>query len=167
MNSACIIAACAAASRRASDQQKNNYAQYFTKDFDLYYRVVFRKYFYFEEITLVTPIESPCYFGSIYAPIKFDTVIKPVRVPAKTMVITYSFPVRASKCKNGIDNYVKENLELFTSSSVWCFSEQQAIDKYIQELNRELKIKVEPESFRYTTQYCWEIELENKSKKND
>lgn len=167
MNSACLIAACAAASRRASEQQKNSYAQYFTKDFDLYYRVIFRKYFYFEEMLLVTPIESPCYLGSVYAPIKFDAAIKPVKVPAKTLAVAYSFPVRASKCKNGIDNYVKENLELFTSSSVWHFSEQQAIEKYTEELRKELNIEVEPESFRYTTQYCWEIELENRGDKDD
>ena len=167
MNSACLIAACASASRRASEQQQNNYARYFTKDFDMYYRVTFRKYFYFEEMFLVTPIESPCYFGSIYAPVKFDTVIKPIRVPTKTLAVAYSFPVRASKCPNGIDAYVRENLERFTTSTIWFNSDKEALDKYISELRNDFNIDADPSSFKYTTQFCWDIELEKRGKDND
>lgn len=160
MNSACIIAACAANGRLSSEQRRKEdmYTQYFTKDFEFYYKVRLRKYYHFEPMTLVTPIDAPCYVGSIYAPVKFDVMLSPVHIEARSIAVEQIFSVRADKCKNGVDNYIKDNLERFTTSNVWFDSDRQAVDLYITELNKRYDIDLDPKALKYTNQFCWEVE---------
>jgi hypothetical protein len=163
MNSACIIAACAANGRATTTKQShNNYAHYFTKDFELYYVIKLRKYYHFEPMTLVTPEESPCYIGSIYAPVKLDVMLKPVFLDAKTIAIEHQFSIRADKCVGGVDDFVKNNLERLTTSGVWYDSDDQVLNKYISEINRKYNIDLDRSSLKYTNQFCWEIEPESR-----
>lgn len=139
MNSACIIAACAAASRAAqrSDKKANGNAR---NNIEIYYKVKLRKYYYFDEMTLViTP-----YF-------------KPVKVPARTVGIEHVFTVPASRCPNGIDRYIKENLKTFDESSLWKSYDNKVIFKYIDELNEEFRIDLDPSSLTYKSQFYWEV----------
>jgi Holliday junction resolvase RusA-like endonuclease len=113
-------------------------------------------------MTLVTPEESPCYIGSIYAPIKLDVMLKPVFLDAKTIAIEHQFSIRADKCVGGVDNFVKNNLERLTTSGVWYDSDDQALDMYISEINRKYNIDLDRSSLKYTNQFCWEIEPESR-----
>lgn len=160
MNSACIIAACAVNSRLSQEQKRREdmYTQYFTKDFDLYYNIRFRKYYHFERVTLVKPDYEPFYVGSIYAPVKYDVMLHTVEVEPKSIVVERQFTIRASKCTNGVDNYIKDNLEYFTTSGLWFDSDRQAIDLYVNELNKKYDIDLDSSSLKYTNQFCWEVE---------
>ena len=57
MNSACIIAACAAASRAAQQSKSNSYFSD-GKGFEVYYKVKLRKYYYFEAMTLISFVDN-------------------------------------------------------------------------------------------------------------
>ena len=161
MNSACIIAACASSGYHSVQQNKENkYRLYFTKDFELYYRVKLRKYYYFEPMTLVKTNYEPCYVGSIYAPIlQSDVQITPVRTEAKTVGVEKMFTVYSKNCPNGIDNYVEENLDRYVESGVWSVTDREVLYTYIDELNKKYNIELDKDSLKYTTQYCWEVEM--------
>lgn len=154
MNSACIIAACAAASR-AAQQSKTNSHFSDGKGFEVYYKVKLRKYYHFEAMTLVSFVDN-YYTGSIYAPI-VTPYFKPVKIPARTMAIEEVFSVAASKCPEGIDKYIKANLETFDESPLWKLNDNNVILKYVSELNQELTIDLDPSSLKYTSQFCWEV----------
>jgi hypothetical protein len=160
MNSACLIAACAATARRNNSNGHNRYAHYFDRDFDIYYRFKIRKYYHFEPMMLVKPTYEPCYMGSIYAPIlQSEVQLTPVKVDAKTIAVEHSFTVYEKNCPNGVDNYIKDNLERLVTSGVWYDSDRQALDLYVTELNRKYNINLDKSSLRYTNQYCWEVEV--------
>ena len=158
MNNACLIAAAAVIARRNNGH--NMYAHYLDRDFNIYYRFKIRKYYHFEPMMLVKPTYEPCYVGSIYAPIlQSEVQLTPVQVEAKSIAIEHCFSIRADKCTNGVDNYIKDNLERLTTSGVWFDSDRQAFDLYITELNRKYNINLDKSSLRYTNQYCWEVEV--------
>lgn len=154
MNSACIIAACAAASRAAQQSNKkvNDNAG---ANLEIYYKVKLRKYYYFDAMTLVSFVDN-YYTGSIYAPV-ITPYFKPVKVPARTVGIEHVFTVPASRCPNGIDRYIKENLKTFDESPIWKSYDNKVIFKYIDELNEEFKIDLDPSSLTYKSQFCWEV----------
>ncbi len=159
MNSACIIAACASNGRAAQEKKEQMYNQYFTKDWELYYRIKLRKYYHFEPMMLVKDNYEPCYVGSIYAPILQSKVqLKPVKVEARSIVVEHIFSLRADKCKNGVDNYIKENLSRYTDSSIWDISDTEALDLYATELKDRYNIELDTKSLKYTNQFCWEVE---------
>lgn len=159
MNNACLIAACAAASRR--NNKPKEYATWFTTDnFDLYYIVNFRMYFYFNSLKAVTPIKKPLTnpFGGFIP--ESVTYIKPITIEGKTIAKSHSFPLKADKCKNGPKKYVEENLERYTTSSVWDSAKEEIIEMYLEEIKNTYGIILERNSISYTTQYCWNIECE-------
>ena len=158
MNNACLIAAAAVTARR--NNTHNMYAHYFDRDFNIYYRFKIRKYYHFEPMMLVKPIYEPCYMGSIYAPFcQSEVQLTPINLDAKTIAIEHSFSVYEKNCPNGIDNYIKDNLERLTTSSVWFDSDRQALDLYVTELDKKYNINLDKRSLRYTNQYCWEVEV--------
>ena len=158
MNSACLIASAAVTARRNNGH--NMYAHYFDRDFYMYYRFKIRKYYHFEPMMLVKPTYEPCYMGSIYAPIlQSEVQLTPIKVDAKTIAVEHSFSVYEKNCPNGVDNYIKDNLERLTNSGVWYDSDRQALDLYVTELNRKYNINLDKSSLSYTNQYCWEVEV--------
>lgn len=158
MNSACLIASAAVTARRNSGH--NMYAHYFDRDFNIYYTFKIRKYYHFEPMMLVKPRYEPCYMGSIYAPYcQSEVQLSPVKVDARTIAVEHSFSVYEKNCPNGIDTYIKDNLERLTTSGVWYDSDRQALELYIIELNRKYNIDLDKSSLRYTNQYCWEVEV--------
>ena len=159
MNSACLIASAAVTARR-NNNQHNMYAHYFDRDFDIYYRFKIRKYYHFEPMMVVEPTYEPCYMGSIYAPFcQSEVQLTPIKVDAKTIAIEHSFSVYEKNCPDGIDNYIKDNLERLTNSSVWYDSDRQAFDLYITKLKRKYNIDLDKSSLKCTNQYCWEVEV--------
>lgn len=162
MVSACLIAACASGGNTLTEEQKRKesmYNQYLTPDFDLYYIVKLRKYYHFEPMTLVKANYEPCYVGSIYAPIlQSEVQLNPVKVEAKSITVEHTFSLRADKCKNGVDNYIRDNLDRYTESGIWYTSDREAIDLYVTELNKRYNIDLDPKSLTYTNQFCWEVE---------
>lgn len=158
MNSASLLGAAAVTTRRNNGH--NRYAHYFDGEFDIYYRFKIRKYYHFEPMILVKPTYEPCYVGSIYAPIcQSEVQLTPIKVDAKTIAVEHSFSVYEKNCPNGIDNYIKDNLERLINSGVWYDSDRQALDLYVSELNRKYNINLDKSSLRYTNQYCWEVEV--------
>ena len=158
MNSACLIATAATTTRK--NNSHNMYTQYFDSNFSIYYIFKIRKYYHFEPMMLVKPTYEPCYMGSIYAPFcQSEVQLTPVKIDAKTIAIEHSFSVYEKNCPNGIDNYIKDNLERLTNSGVWYDSDRQALDLYVTELNRKYNIDLDKSSLRYTNQYCWEVEM--------
>lgn len=158
MNSACIIAACATSSRNAQENSSDMCTSYFRDTTQVYYKVKLRKYYYFDSMALVTPIESPYYVGSIYAPLKFDVLLDTVNVEPKTLMIEHHFYINTKECSDGIDNYIKDNMSRFTSSGIWELKDQQVINKYLSEINNKYNIELIRDSLDFTTQYCWEVE---------
>lgn len=156
MNNACLIAACAISginNRKSATRNKKS----FNKVFDFYYKVHFKKTYYFEAMTLVTPVSdlySAC-FADI--PSEVEILVRPVKVPAETIAVSQTFPVLASKCKNGIDEYIKDNIDQFVLSSFWSYTDEQIKDMYVEKLNKKYNIKLDPQSVTYRVQYSWEI----------
>ena len=154
MNSACIIAACAASAR--ANQQKNNYKQYVTsKDCETYYKVNFRMYLHFNPITIVTPVEK-VYLGSVFAPYEV-TSIKPVKVPATTIAKARSFSVQAKKCVNGPDQYIKDNISRFESSEIWEAEKAKIEFEYLNDIEKRYNVILDRNSLDYSVQFCWDI----------
>lgn len=138
---------------------KQQYVTCFTKDFEMYYVIKLRKYYYFEPMTLVKANYEPCYIGSIYAPILHsDVLLTPVKVDAKTVVVEKMFTVWAKNCPNGIDKYIEENLDRYAESGVWYMSDREVLYTYKEELDKKFNIELDKDSIKYTTQYCWEVE---------
>lgn len=151
MNSACIIAACAANARNNSSAKPQNSCGHT----EVYYKVEFRMYLHFNQITIVTPVEK-VYLGSIYAPYQ-QLLVKPVKVPGQTIATVRTFYLAASKCKKGPDKYLEDRLEDFKKSPTW-LSEKTALEnEYLDYIKRTYNIELTRDSLDYYEQFCWEI----------
>ena len=152
MNSACLIAACAANSRaRRKDEEKAK-----SPVEDLYYKVTLRKYYRFDPLSLAdftTHICEPAKPNTYAAPMP----IKIVNIDSRSSAVQQSFSVRASKCPEGIDNYIKENLAQITSSDDWLELDKQVINDYIKYVDLMYNIKLHAEDVLYITEYYWEV----------
>lgn len=158
MNSACIIATCAA----SRHNREEHYAQYAcldaTSDISVYYNVMVRKYFHFNSISITIP-EIDCLAVRCGDNIsKCDTFLKRVTLEPKTIAKQYSFCLPANKCKNGVDNYIKEHISEYENSTIWKLFDDEAINMYLDEVKRKYNIELDTSALDYNTQYCWEVE---------
>jgi hypothetical protein len=158
MNSACIIAACAANARRNNDKGHNMYAHYFTKDYEFYYKVHFRMYLHFMPVSFVK-YDKEVYLGSIFAPYK-QFALETATTEPRSIAKQWTFSIKASKCPKGPDKYVKDNLEQFTSSDVWKYSKEELIEEYVTEMQNKYNILIDKSALDYTVQYCWNVVCE-------
>ena len=150
--SACIIAACAtnARTRRKREENANSSAE------ELRYKVTLRKYYYFEPATIMGK-----WLGTQY-PVLNDEVIPviaitPITVDAKTYGLASSFSVKESLCANGIDAYIRENLERITSTNEWKDMHVQVLNDYCADIKLCHGIDIDPAGLNYTTEYYWEV----------
>ena len=150
MNAA-LIAACATVAHRKKELPLGKAM----RELPLYYKVRFRKYYYFDALTIVTP-DHERLSGSVYAPIK-TLMLKPVRLDAKTFAVEQNFPIAAAKCTNGVDSYVKDNFERFTADYRWRSCDEDIFNKYAKELMTKYGVQAAPGSLNYTVQYHWEV----------
>lgn len=130
--------------------------QFFTRDCEPYFNVNFKMYLHFNSLQAVTPTEI-AYTGSVYAPIK-NIIIKPIVIPANTLVGQYSFSLKNYKCPKGPADFVEKNLLRFTGSAVWDTIKEKLINDYLKFIENKYNIILEKRSLDYTTQYCWEIQ---------
>lgn len=151
-NSACIIAACAANARARKKEEPVGISKE-----ELYYNVTLRKYYYFEPLNIIPHFE-PAIFPELTTGAEIPAVtINPVTVDARTYAIASSFSVKESLCTNGIDEYIKNNLDVITSTSEWKARHAQVLADYVYTIKNQYDIDVEPEYLNYTTEYYWEV----------
>ena len=149
--SACIIAACAANARaRKKEEPVCIPAE------ELYYKVTIRKYYYFKPAAIICPAEQAEY------PVLNDEVIpvidiNPVVLGARTSAIASSFSVKDSLCPNGIDDYIKNNLDSITATDEWKARHAQVITDYCSTVKQQYEIDIDPAHLNYTTEYYWEV----------
>ena len=149
--SACIIAACAANARA----RKKEEPVHVSTD-ELYYKVNLRKYYYFRPAAITCPIETTNYpvLNDDIIPV---TEITPVVLGAKTYAISSSFSVKESMCHNGIDKYIKNNLDKITLTDEWKARHAKVLEDYCSAVKQEYNIDLDPAYLNYTTEYYWEV----------
>ena len=111
--SACIIAACAANARARKKEEPIHIPTE-----ELYYKVTLRKYYYFKPAAIISPSNRVDY------PVLNDDIIPvlevtPTVIGARTYALMSSFSVKESMCHNGIDEYIKNNLDKITLTDEW------------------------------------------------
>ena len=144
MNSACIIAACAANARaRKKEEPEHIPAE------ELYYKVALRKYYYFKPMTYMSPIK--------YSESTDTYSMSTTYIEAKTAAIASNFYVKASKCINGIDAYIRDSLDSIISISEWKARDAQVLADYCAGIKKYYGIDVDPAYVNYTTEYYWEV----------
>ena len=152
MTSACLIAACTANARA---RRKDEPIRIPTEE--LYYKVTLRKYYYFKPLGIIPHFE-PVSFPELTADAEIPAVaISPVTVDARTSAIASSFSVKESLCPNGIDDYIRNNLDKITSTFEWKARHAQVITDYVHTIKNQYNIDLEPAYINYTTKYYWEV----------
>ena len=149
--SACIIAACAANARA---RKKEEPVPIHTEE--LYYKVTLRKYYYFKQTAIIGPSNRGDF------PILNDDIIPvlevtPAVIGARTYALMSSFSVKESVCQNGIDEYIRDNLDSITSTDEWKARHANVLADYCSTIKQEYFIDVDPEQLNYTTEYYWEV----------
>ena len=144
MNSACLIAACAANARA---RRKEEPAHVPTEE--LRYKVTLRKYYHFKRMVWSTPIE--------YNESSNSYSMRCVDIGAKTMAIVSSFSVKESLCPNSIDEYIKNNLDIITSTDEWKARHAKVLADYCSDAKKQYNIDLDPAYINYTTEYYWEV----------
>lgn len=158
MNSACIIAACAANARAAQKKKDLKlYAHYFDKDFEIYYKIKFRMYLHFNPIEAIKPSEQEYLFGSVYAPFKAKTLQK-VSIPPMSLAKEHIFLIHESRCPSGPDKFVKDNTKRFEETSIWKAAKEELTKKYIDDVTEKYGVTLDNSYLNYSVQYCWEVD---------
>jgi hypothetical protein len=153
---ACVIAACASNANRKQPEQ-NCPSFHLSDNYELYYKVNFKMFIKFKSLTLVKPVGVK-EVGSIYAPLK-TIEVRPFKTSSTTFAKAHCFSLLASKCPKGPDKYVKENLEQFTSSTVWQLYRDEIISSYLKYLEQEYSVRLTKESLDYDIEYIWEVAI--------
>lgn len=149
--SACIIAACAANARA---RKKEEPVSIHTEE--LYYKVTLRKYYYFKPITIIGPTNRVDY------PILNDEIIPvleviPTMVGARTYAVMSSFSVKESSCPNGIDEYIRNNLDKITYTDEWKSLHAKTLMDYCKDVKAQYNVDINLACVSYTTKYYWEV----------
>ena len=152
MNSACIISACAANARARKKEEP-----VYTPTEELYYKVTLRKYYYFKPTTVIGPsnrVDFPVLNDDIIPVLE---VAPPAVIGARTYALMSSFSVKESLCTNGIDKYIKKNLDKITSTDEWKVRHAKVLADYCSTVKQECDIDIDPTQLDYTTEYYWEV----------
>lgn len=158
MNSACLIAACASNVRNINNkiETKKNLFEF---NGELYYHLTVRKYYHFEQITLVAPIKNrpvSAAFSDNFIP-ESTVYIETVTAPARTFAQSHCFYINSKDCPNGINKYLETNLSRYTESSIWEFADAKVNKEYLDYIKRIYDIDLKPECRIMTTQFCVEV----------
>ena len=149
--SACIIAACAANARaRKKDEPVHTPIE------ELYYKVTLRKYYYFQPAVVLpkTPVwEYPVLTDDVIPVLQ----ISPTAISAKTYGIASSFSVKYTECPQGIDAYIRENLEHITYTDEWKAMHVKTLADYCKDVKIQYDVDLDPAYVNYTTEYYWEV----------
>jgi hypothetical protein len=83
--------------------------------------------------------------------------VTPVVIGARTHALLSSFLVKESRCPNGIDAYIKNNLDMITLTDEWKARHAKVLEDYCSVVKQEYNIEVDPTQLNYTTEYYWEV----------
>jgi hypothetical protein len=148
---ACLIAACAANARvRRKEEQVLIPAE------EIYYKVTLRKYYHFKPAAII------CQTNRVSYPVLNDDVIPvlevtPTVIGARTYALLSSFSVKESMCTNGIDEYIKNNLDKITSTDEWKSLHAKTLADYCKDVKAQHNVDIDPAYVSYTTEYYWEV----------
>jgi hypothetical protein len=151
MNSTCIIAACAANARA----RKKEVPVAIPAE-ELYYKVMLRKYYRFDSMSLAI-FTAQAYEKALTDLIAVPAPITAITIEDRSAAAQLSVSVSASKCPDGVDSYIKENLMLLTSSADWLELDSQVVADYIKWVDITYGIKIPVDTVLYTTEYYWEV----------
>lgn len=151
MNSACLIAACTANARARSKEEPECISAK-----ELYYKVTLRKYYRFDSMSLAV-FTAHAYEKALTDSAIVSVPIAAITVEARSAAAQQSFSIGYSKCSNGIDTYIKENLRQLTSSADWLELDSQVVADYIKWVDITYGIKIPVDTVLYTTEYYWEV----------
>ena len=149
--SACIIAACAANARARRKEEPIH-----IPTDELYYKVTLRKHYYFKPTAIIgnsNRVDFPVLNDDIIPVLE----VTPVVVGARTYALMSSFSVKESRCPNGIDEYIRNNLDKITSTDEWKARHAKVLEDYCSIIKQEYDIEVDPTQLNYTTEYYWEV----------
>jgi len=149
LNSACIIAACAANARQNRELVQQKHHCSLTNLPEVLYKIRLRMYIDFESIRLTVAVEDVC-----------SAFFKSISIPSKSIAIEDLFTIGASKCPAGPDKYMEENLDIITSSIFWQRTKEEIIDKYLADIKNKHNIIVDKSYINYNIRYSWEIDVE-------
>ena len=149
--SACIIAACAANARA---RKKEEPVHIHTEE--LYYKVTLRKYYYFKPTIIIgstNRVDFPVLNDDIIPVLE----VTPAAVGARTYALMSSFSVKESLCPNGIDEYIRNNIDKITSTDEWKSLHVKTLVDYCKDAKSLYDIDIDPTQVNYTTEYYWEV----------
>ena len=149
--SACIIAACAANARARKKEEPIHIPAE-----ELYYKVTLRKYYYFKPTTIIGPTNRVDY------PVLNDEIIPVLEVTqtmvgARTYVVMSSFSVKESRCPNGIDEHIRNNLDKITYTDECKFLHAKTLVDYCKDVKAQDNVDIDLTCVSYTTKYYWEV----------
>ena len=142
--SACIIAACAAnaRARRNGEPVSLPVEEY-------YYKVAIREYNHFKPMQMSLPLE--------YNESSNTYSMRAVSIAPSTIAFVGGITVKESMCHNGIDAYIRDNLDRITAMDEWKARHAEMLADYCSSLKQEYGIDIDHTSLDYTTEYYWEV----------
>lgn len=160
MNSACIIAACAAHSRAMQNNDERMYVRSIDQDLNIYFHVIFRMYVHFNSIDIININEneplSDFYTGCI---IPISTCnLNTIKTIPESIAKEHCFLINSKKCPQGIDRYIADNINEFTDSSIWEIYKDEIIKMYLKRLEEKYNIIIDENYLDYNIQFCYEVE---------
>ena len=151
MNSACLIAACAANARARKKEEPVHIPTE-----ELYYKVTLRKYYYFKP-TIIFGQSNRADFPVLNDGIIPVLEVTPAAVGARTYALMSSFSVKESLCTNGIDEYIRNNIDKITSTDEWKAMHAKTLADYCKDVKIQYNVDIDPAYVNYTTEYYWEV----------
>ena len=145
--SACIIAACAANARA---RKKEEPVHIHTEEY--YYKVAIREYNHFKSMHMSLPIE---YNESLNT-----YSMRGVSIAPSTVAFVGCITVKESMCPNGIDTYIRDNLDSIISSAEWRARHAEMLADYCTSIKQEYSVDLDPTYINYTTEYYWEVTID-------
>ena len=80
-----------------------------------------------------------------------------ISIPPSTVAFVGGITVKESMCPDGIDAYIRDNLDRITSIDEWKARHAAMLADYCSSLKQEYGIDIDPADLNYTTEYYWEV----------
>lgn len=139
--------AAAHAMKETSNVENNTEILNTSDEYHHYYDLVIKKFFRFPVIKVAVG-EFP------------NLVIKTIN--SQTLWISQHFLFSAEDCQETPANYVKQNLERFSSLRVWEQKEKEALHRYLEKVKSDYNITLDETKLKYTTNFSWVVDRHTK-----
>lgn len=150
---ACLLAAAARAVVRNS---RNDNASYgiVSRRSETYFNIRFRITLRFLPVRVVKLANELTLFSGDLTRIKSIAT----ETDALTLCKQHVVQVPAKECPNGPNRFVQDNLDKFTSSTVFKDIKEELIQNYIDDMRKKYNIDLTEGDLDYTTHYFWEVD---------